>query len=86
VRVMKLKRMRWAWHVARMGGGRGVYRVLVGRPEGRRPLVRPRRRWEDNIRMDLREVVRGCVDWMELAQDRDRWRALVSAVMNLRVP
>jgi len=63
-----------------------VYRVLVGKPEGRRPLVRPRRRWEDNIRMDLREVGCGRVDWMELAQDRDRWRALVSAVMNLRIP
>jgi hypothetical protein len=69
-----------------MGEGRGVYRVLVGKPEGRRPLGRPRRRWEDNIRMDLGEV--GCVyvDWMELAQDRNRWHALVSAVMNLRVP
>jgi hypothetical protein len=63
-----------------------VYRVLVGKPEGRRPLGRPRRRWEDNIRMDLREVGYGCVDWMDLAQDRDRWRARVSAVMNLRVP
>ena len=78
--------MRWAWHVARKGEGRGVYRVLVGEPEGRRPLGRPRRRWEDNIRMDLREVGCGCVDGMELAQDRDMWRALVSAVMNLRVP
>jgi len=68
------------------GEGRGVYRVLVGKLEGRRPLGRPRRRWDDNIRMDLREVGCGCVDWMELAQDRDRWRALVSAVMNLRVP
>jgi len=63
-----------------------VYRVLVGKPEVRRPLGRPRRRWEDNIRLDLREVGYGCVDWMEVAQDRDRWRALVSAVMNLRVP
>ena len=69
-----------------MGEGRGVYRILVGKPEGRRPLGRPRRRWEDNIRMDLREVGYGCVDWMDLVQDRDRWRALVSAVMNLRVP
>ena len=68
------------------GGGRGVYRVLVGKPEGRRPLVRPRRRWEDNIKMDLQEVGGGCGDWMELAQDRDRWRALVSTVMNRRVP
>ena len=72
-------------HVARIGEGRGVYRVLVGKPEGRRPLGRPRRRWEDNIRMDLREVEYGCVDWMELAQDRDRWCALVSAVMNFGV-
>jgi len=86
VRVIKSRRMRWAEHVARMGEGRGVYRVLVGKPEGRRPLGRPRRRWEDNIRMDLREVGCGFVDWMELAQDRDSWRALVSAVMKLRVP
>jgi hypothetical protein len=70
-----------------MGKGRGVYRVLVEKPEERRrPLGRPRRRWEDNIRMDLLEVGCGCVDWMELALDRDRWRAVVSAVMNLRVP
>ena len=86
MRVIKSRRMRWAGHVARMGEDRGVHRVLVGKPEGRRPLGRPGRRWEDNIRMDLREVKCGCVDWMELAQDRDRWRALVSAVMNLRVP
>jgi hypothetical protein len=69
-----------------MGEGRGVSRVLVGRLEGRRPLGKPRHRWEDNIRMDFREVGCGCVDWMELAQDRDRWRALVSVVMNPRVP
>jgi hypothetical protein len=68
-----------------MGKGKGVYRVLVGKPERRRLLGRPRRKWEGDIRMDLREVGCGCVDWMELAQDRDRWRALVSAVMNLRV-
>jgi len=86
VGVITSRRIRWAGHVARMVEGRGVYRVLVGKPEGRRPLGRLRRRWEDNIRMDLREVGCGCVDWMELAQDRDRWRALVSAVMNLRVP
>ena len=71
--------------MARMGQGRGVHRVLVGRPEGKRPLVRPRRRWKDNIKMDLQEVGFGLMDWIELAQDRDRWRALVSAVMNLRV-
>ena len=85
MRVIKSRRMIWAGHVAHMGEGRGVYRVSVGKPEGRRPLGRPRRRWEDNIRMDLWEVGCGCVDWMELAQDRDRWRGLVSAVMNLRV-
>jgi hypothetical protein len=69
-----------------MGEGRGVYRVLVGKPEGKRPLGRPRRRWEDNVRMYLQEVGCGCEDWIGLAQDRDRWRALVSAVRNLRVP
>ena len=84
--MIKSKIMRWAGLVARMGEGRVVYRVLVRKAEERRPLGRPRRRWEDNIRMDLREAGCGCVDWMELAQDRDRWGALVSAVMNLRVP
>ena len=78
--------MRWAGHVARMGEERGVCRVLVGKPEGRRPLGRPRRRWVDNIRMDLQEVGCGYMDWIRLAQNRDRWRTLVSAVMNLRVP
>ena len=73
-------------HVTCMGQGRGMYRVLVRKPEGKRSLGRPRRRWEDNIMMDLQEVRGGCEDWMELAQDRDRWRALVSTVMNLRVP
>ena len=72
--------------MARMGEGRGVHRVLVGKPEGKRPLGRPRRRWDDNIKMDLKEVGGGFEDWMELAQDRDRWRALVSTVMNLGVP
>ena len=86
VRVIKLKRMRWAGHVVRMGEERGVYRVLVWKPEGRRPLGRPRRRWVDNIRMDLQEVGCGYMDWIGLADDRDRWRTLVSAVMNLRVP
>jgi hypothetical protein len=72
--------------VARTGEERGAYRILVGRPEGRQPLGRPRRRWEDNIKMDLREVEWGGMNWIELAQDRDRWRALLNAVMNLRVP
>jgi len=86
VPVVKSRRMRWAWHVARMGQGRGVYRVLVGKHEGKRPLGRSRRRWEDNIKMDLQEVGGGCGDWMELAEDRDRWRSLVSTVMDLGVP
>jgi len=86
VRVIKWRRMRWAGHVTRMGEERGVYWVLVGKLEGKRPLGRTRRRWVDNIRMDLQEVGCGYVDWIGLAQDRDRWRALVSAVMNLRVP
>ena len=86
VRVVKSRRMRWAGHVAHMWQGRWVYRVLVGKPDGKRPLGRPRRRWENNIKMDLQEVGGCCGDWMELAQDRDRWRALVSTVMNLRVP
>jgi len=72
-------------HVARIGEGRDVYRVLVGKPEGKRPLGRPRRRWEDNIKINLQEVECGGMDWIELAQDRDRWRALVNGVMNLRV-
>jgi hypothetical protein len=76
----------WAGHVARMGEERGVHRVLVGKPEGKRPLGRPRRRWEYNIMMDVQEVGGGRGDWMELAQDRDGWRALVSTVRNLRVP
>ena len=86
VRVIKSRRMIWAGHVARMGEERGAYRVLVGKPEGKRPLGRPRRRWVDNIRMDLQEVGCGHVDWIGLAQERDRWHTLVSAVMNLRVP
>jgi len=86
VRLIKSRRMRWAGHVARMGEERGVYRILVGKPEGKRPPGRPRCRWVDNIRMDLQEE--GCryMDWIGLAQDRDRWRTLVSAVMNLLVP
>jgi transcription termination factor 2 len=86
VRVIKSRRMRWAGHVARMGEDRGVYRVLVGKPEGKRPLGRPRRRWKDNIKIDLREVGGSCGDWMELAQDRDKWRALVDTVRDFRVP
>ena len=86
VRVVKSRRMRWAGHIALLGEGRGVHRVLVGKPEGKRPLGRPRRRWEDNIKMDPQEVGGGCEDWMELAQDRESWRALVSTVMNFRVP
>ena len=86
VRVIKSRRMRWAGHVARMGEERGAYRVLVGKPGGKRSLGRPRRRWVDNIRMDLQEVGCGDVDWTGLAQDRDGWRKLVNAVMNLRVP
>jgi hypothetical protein len=86
IRVIKSRRMTWAGHVARMGEKRGAYRILVERPEGRQPLGRPRRRWEDNIKMDLREVGWVGVNWIELAQDRNRWRALVNAVTDLRVP
>ena len=86
VRVIKSRRMRWAGHVARMEEGRVVPKVLVGKPEGKRLLGRPRRRWEDNIKMDLEEVGRGCGDWIELTQDRDSWRGLVSTVMKFRIP
>jgi len=78
--------MRWAGHVARLGEDRGVYRVLMGKPEEKRPLGRPRLRWKDNIKMDLQEVGCWVMDWIRLSQDRDRWRALVKTVMNLRVP
>jgi hypothetical protein len=86
VRVIKARWMRWVGHVALIGEVRGAYNILVGRPEGRRPQGRSRCRWEDNIKMDLREIGFGDVDWIHLAQDRDRWRALVNRVMNLRVP
>ena len=86
VGVVKSRRMRWAGHVARMGEDRCVHMVLVGKPEGKRPLRKPRRRWEDNIKMDLQEDGGGRGDWMELAQDRDRWRALGGTVRDFRVP
>jgi predicted small integral membrane protein len=85
IRIMKSSKMRWAWHVAKIGEKRNAYRLLVGKPEGKRPLGRPRRKWIDNIRMDLVEVGWGDVDWIGLAQDRDRWRAFVNSVLNLRV-
>jgi len=86
VRMIKSRRISWAGHVARVGQWRGVYTVLVGKCEGRRPLRRPRRRWVDKIKMDIQHVGCGGMDWIELAQDMDRWRALVNTVMNLRVP
>ena len=86
MRVIKSRRTRWAGHVARMGKGRGVYRVLVGKPGRKGPLGRSRHRWEGNIKMDLHKVGCRSMDWIEVAQDKDRCRALVNAVMNLRVP
>jgi hypothetical protein len=86
IRIIKSRRMRWAGHVARMGEKMNSYGLLVGKPEGKRPLGRPRRRWVDNIRMDHREVGWGDVDWIDLAQNKKRWRALVNSVLNLRVP
>ncbi|KAJ4445754.1 hypothetical protein ANN_12439 [Periplaneta americana] len=86
IRNIKSRRLRWAGHVARMGESRNAYRMLVGRPEGKRPLGRPRRRWEDNIKMELREVGYDDRDWINLAQDREQWRAYVREAMNLRVP
>ena len=84
--VIKSRRMRWAGHVARMGERKGVYKILVGKPEGEGLLGRPKRRWENNIKMDIQEVECGYIKWIDLAQDRNRWRALATAVMNLRVP
>jgi hypothetical protein len=84
--IIKPRRMRWAGHVARMGKKKSAYRILVGKPEGKRPLGRPKRRWEDNIEMELREIRWGGMDWIDLDQDREQWRALVNTVMNLRVP
>jgi hypothetical protein len=86
VRVIKSRRMNWAMHVAHMGEGRGVYRVSVGKPEGKRDLGRPRQRWEGKIKLDLQEVGCGSMDWIKLPQDMDRWQALTNAVMNLQVP
>jgi hypothetical protein len=84
--MIKSRRKRWAGHVTRIGEKRNAYRILVGKPEGKRPLGRPRLRWENNIRMDLRDIGWCDMDWIDLAQDRDQWRALVDTVMNLHVP
>jgi hypothetical protein len=86
IRMIKSRRMRWAGHVAQMGEKRIAYRILVGKPEGKRPLGRPRCRWVDNIKMDHREIDWDGIDWIDLAQDRNQWRALVNMVINLRVP
>jgi hypothetical protein len=85
IRIIKSRRMRWTGHVARMREKRNSYRILVGKPEGKRPLGRPKRRWEDNIKINLREIGWGGMDWIDVVQDRDQWRALVNMVMNLRV-
>jgi hypothetical protein len=86
IRIVKSRRMRWAGHIARMGKKRNAYRIWVGKPEGMRSVGRHRRRWEDNIRVDLREIGWGCMDWIDLFQDRDQWRILVNTVTNLLVP
>jgi hypothetical protein len=86
IRIIKSRRMIWSGHIARMGEKRNAYRLMVAKPEGKRPLGRPRRRCVDNLRMDLGEVGRGDVDWIDLAQDRNRWRALVNSVLNFQVP
>jgi hypothetical protein len=85
IRIIKSRRMRWAEHVARMGKKRNAYRILVVKPEGKRPLRRPRHRWEDNIRMDLTDIGLGVMDWIDLTQDRDQWRALLNTVMSYLV-
>jgi hypothetical protein len=84
--MIKPRRMRWAGHVARMGEKRNAYRILMGNLAGKRPLGRPKRRWVDNIKMDLREIGSDRMDWIDLAQDRDQWKTLVNTVMNHRVP
>jgi hypothetical protein len=86
IRIIKSRRKRWAGHVARKGEKRNAYKILVGEPEGKRPLGRSRRRWVDNIKMNLREICWDGVDCMDMAQDRDQWRALVNTVLNLRLP
>jgi hypothetical protein len=86
IRMIKYRRMIREWHVARMGENRNAYRILVGEPEGKRPLGRPRLRWVDSIKVDLREIGWGGMDWIDLTQDRDQWRTLVNTVMNLRIP
>jgi hypothetical protein len=86
IRMIKYRRMKWAGLVARMVEKRNAYRTLVGKPEGKRPLGIPKRRWEDNIKMDLREIGWGGMDWIHLAQNRDQWKALVNMIMNLQVP
>jgi hypothetical protein len=86
IRMIKSRRMRWAGHVARMGARRSAYRILVGKPEGRRPLRRPRHRWVDNIKMNLRAIEWDGMDWIDLAKDRDQWSALVNTAMKLRIP
>jgi hypothetical protein len=86
IRIIESRRMRWAGHVARMGEKRTAYRIVVGKPEGKKPLGRPKRRWVDNIKMDLTKIRWHGVDWMDVAQDRDHWRALVNTVMKFRIP
>jgi hypothetical protein len=86
IRIIKSKRMRWAGHAARMREKRNAYRIFVGKPEGNIPLRRPRRRWMGNIKIDFREIGWDGVNWIDVAQDRDQWRALVNTVLNLRVP